>query len=177
VAIGCHCLKNSSGSVYSHHPLKMAQRPYHSRGLLLIASFKLLKGMALLAVGIGALRLLHKDVAAEIERWIEMFRVDPHNHFILLLLERLSILDPQRLKELSVGTFIYSAIFLTEGVGLALRKQWANYFTIITTSSFLPVEIYELAKRFNFVRSTALLINVAVVIYLVRELRRSRGNH
>ena len=155
----------------------MAQSPSHSRGLLLIAGFKLLKGIALLAVGIGALRLLHKDLAAEIERWIGLFRVDPHNHFIHLLLERLSILDPRRLKELSVGTFFYSAIFLTEGTGLALRKRWAEYFTIITTSSFLPLEIYELARRFNFVRSAALLINAAVVIYLVIELRRTRVNH
>ena len=149
---------------------------HHSRGLWLIAVFKLLKGVALLGVGIGALRLVHKDVAAELEHWIELFRVDPHNHYIHLLLEKLSILDARRLKELSVGTFIYSAIFLTEGVGLALHKRWAEYFTIITTSSFLPLEIHELARRFDFVRGAALLINVAVVIYLVIELRRTRGH-
>jgi uncharacterized membrane protein (DUF2068 family) len=146
----------------------------HGRGLRLIAAFKLLKGFALLAVGIGALRLLHKDVAAILEHWINIFRVDPHNQFINRLLEKLAILDDRRLKELSVGTFVYSAIFFTEGIGLALRKRWAEYFTIITTSSFLPLEIYELAKHVSPGKILALLINLAVLAYLVNELRSSR---
>jgi uncharacterized membrane protein (DUF2068 family) len=146
----------------------------HGRGLRLIAAFKLLKGFALLAVGIGALRLLHKDVAGILEHWINIFRVDPHNHFINLLLEKLSIMDDRRLKELSVGTFVYSAIFFTEGIGLALGKRWAEYFTIITTASFLPLEIYELVKHVSAGKMFALLINLAVVAYLVNEVRTSR---
>lgn len=146
----------------------------HSRGLLLIAAFKFLKGIVLVAVGIGALRLLHKDVAGVVEHWVNAFRVDPHNHYIHWLLAKLSIVDDRRLKELSVGTFIYAAIFLTEGTGLALRKRWAEYFTIITTSSFLPLEVYELVKHATFAKSIALIINIAVVAYLVWELRRSR---
>jgi uncharacterized membrane protein (DUF2068 family) len=150
----------------------MPGKTAHGRGLRVIAAFKLLKALGLIAVGVGALRLLHKDVAAIAEHWINMFRVDPHNHFIDLLLEKLAILDDRRLKELSFGTFVYAAVFLVEGVGLALRKRWAEYFTIITTSSLLPIEIYELARRVSIGRSIALLINVAVVAYLIYELRR-----
>lgn len=150
----------------------MPGKTAHGRGLRVIAAFKLLKALGLIAVGVGALRLLHKDVAAIAEHWINMFRVDPHNHFIDLLLEKLAILDDRRLKELSIGTFVYAAVFLLEGVGLALRKRWAEYFTIITTSSLLPIEIYELARRVSIGRSIALLINVAVVAYLIYELRR-----
>ncbi|PYT57067.1 MAG: DUF2127 domain-containing protein [Acidobacteria bacterium] len=150
----------------------MPGKATHGRGLRLIAAFKLLKALALIAVGVGALRLLHKDVAAVAEHWINVFRVDPHNHFIDLLLTKLSILDDRRLKELSVGTFVYAWIFLVEGVGLALGKRWAEYFTIITTSSLLPIEIYELARRVSVGRSLALLINLAIVAYLVLELRR-----
>jgi len=139
-----------------------------------IAAFKLLKGLALLALGIGALKLLHKDLAGVVEHWIDVFRVDPHNRFILGLLEKLPMVDERKLKEFSVGTFIYSAIFLTEGVGLEFRKRWAEYFTIIVTASLLPLEIYELARRVTWPRSLALLINLAVVAYLVRELRRYR---
>ena len=150
----------------------MAGKATHGRGLKLIAAFKLLKAFALIALGIGALRLLHKDVAAVAEHWINVFRADPHNHYIDLLLAKLSILDDRRLKQLSVGTFVYAAIFLVEGVGLALAKRWAEYFTIITTSSLLPIEIYELARRVSVGRILVLLINVAIVAYLVLELRR-----
>jgi len=152
----------------------MPKKSSHGRGLRLIAAFKLLKGFALLAVAIGALKLLHKDVAEIFEHWINVFRVDPHNHFINRLLEKLSNVDDRRLKELSIGTFIYSAIFFTEGIGLALKKRWAEYFTIITTSSLLPLEIFELARHVSAGRIFALLINLAVVAYLVYELRTSR---
>jgi uncharacterized membrane protein (DUF2068 family) len=153
----------------------MAEKTSHGRGLRLIAAFKLLKALALIAVGIGALKLLHKDTAAIVEHWVNVFRVDPHNHYINLLLDKLSILDDRRLKELSIGTFVYAGIFLVEGVGLALKKRWAEYFTIITTSSLLPVEIYELARRVSAGKVLALVINLAVVVYLVMELRRSRN--
>ena len=98
--------------------------------------------------------------------------MDPHNHFIDLLLTKLSKLDDRRLKELSIGTFIYAGLFLVEGAGLAMQKRWAEYFTIITTSSLLPIEIYELARHVSIGRSLALLVNLAVVAYLIFELRR-----
>ena len=150
----------------------MAKSRSHGGGLRLIAAFKLLKGLALLALGIGALKLLHKDVAAVVEHWINIFQVDPRSHYIQLLLAKLSIVDDRRLKELSVGTFIYSAIFLAEGVGLALGKRWAEYLTIVTTASLLPLEVYELVKHVGIGKGVALVINLAVVAYLILELRR-----
>ena len=152
----------------------MPGKPSHGRGLQLIAAFKILKAVALLALGIGALKLLHKDLASLIGRWARVLPVDPHNYFIRKLLEKLPLMDDRRLKQLSVGTFIYSAIFFTEGLGLAFRKRWAEYFTIITTASFLPIEIYELSRRPSIGKGFALLINLAVVAYLARELRRTR---
>jgi uncharacterized membrane protein (DUF2068 family) len=144
----------------------------HSRGLRVIAAFKLLKGLALVALGIGALRLLHQNVAAVVEHWINIFQVDPHSHYMQLLLAKLSIVDDRRLKQLSVGTFIYAAIFLTEGVGLALGKRWAEYLTIVSTASLLPLELFELARHASVGKVVALVINLVVVAYLVRELRR-----
>jgi len=124
----------------------------------------------------GAVKLLHKDVAFEIERWADIFRVDPNNLYIHHLLGRFSILDDRKLKELSVGTIFYSALLLTEGIGLLLGRRWAEYFTIIVTSSFIPLEIYELIKRVSSARLVVLLLNVAIVAYLVMELYRNRTN-
>ena len=67
----------------------MANSSSHGRGLWLIAAFKLLKGLALLALGIGALKLLHKDVAAEGEGWINYLRVDPDNRYVQKLLAKI----------------------------------------------------------------------------------------
>src|SRR5438876_11502672 len=93
----------------------MPEGKLHGQGLRIIAAFKLLKACSLIALGVGALKLLHRDVAAVVEHWINMFQVDPRNHFINLLLTKLSNFDDRRLKALSVGTFIYAGIFLLEG--------------------------------------------------------------
>jgi uncharacterized membrane protein (DUF2068 family) len=154
----------------------MADKTKGSRGLWLIAAFKLVKGLGLLILAIGALKLLHKDVAAEVERWINLLRFDPHNHYVERLLAKLGMIDERRLEELSIGTFFYSALFLTEGVGLALRKRWAEYLTIVSTASLLPLEIYEIARRVTTGRIVLLLINIAVVVYLVLEVRRTRNS-
>ena len=155
----------------------MAGKIKGSRGLLLIAAFKLIKGLALLALAIGALKMLHKDVAAEIAQWIDALRVDPHNHFIQMLLEKLGMVDDRKLKALSIGTFFYSALFLTEGVGLALRKRWAEYLTIVSTGSLLPLEVYEIVKHSSAAKIVVLLANIAIVVYLVLEVRRTRNLH
>jgi uncharacterized membrane protein (DUF2068 family) len=152
----------------------MSECDHPSRGLLVIAAFKLLKGLALLAVGIGAHTLIDKDLAAVVEHWVNVFRVDPNNHYLQALLERFTDLSPQRLRAVSFGTFFYSALLLTEGVGLALGQRWAEYFTIIATSSFIPLEIYEIFHHPNIMKVVVLLINAAVVGYLVLELRRCR---
>ncbi len=51
-----------------------------------------------------------------------------------------------------MGTFLYAGLFLIEGTGLLLRKHWAEYFTIITTGLFIPLEVYELARHFTVVK-------------------------
>ena len=149
-------------------------RAHSQRGLALIGAFKLLKSATLIAVGIGALKLLHKDIAAEASNWIDSLDLDPNNPYIVRLLEKLSNLDPRKLKALGVGTFVYAGIYLTEGVGLLLRKRWAEYVTIISTAGFIPLEAYEIAKTTNFLRIAVLLINIAIVVYLFWDLRRAR---
>jgi uncharacterized membrane protein (DUF2068 family) len=57
-----------------------------------------------------------------------------------------------------------------------LGKRWAEYFTIIATSSFLPLEVHELSRRVSSPRLVVFLLNVAVVVYVVIELRRNRKN-
>jgi uncharacterized membrane protein (DUF2068 family) len=148
--------------------------PTGTATLLLIALFKLFKGILLVAVGIGALRLLHHDVAETIARWVDILRVDPDNRFIHRLLSHVLAVSPKQLKEASVGTFIYAGLLLTEGTGLLLRKRWAEYFTIISTAGLIPLEVYEIDRHVTAVKIVVLLINVAIVLYLVARIRRTR---
>jgi uncharacterized membrane protein (DUF2068 family) len=154
--------------------MSKGKRPGHT-GVLLIGLFKLLKGLMLVAVGVGALKLLHRDVATVVEHWVEVLRVDPDNRFIHRVLLKVFAVSPRQLKELSIGTFFYAALLLTEGIGLLMRKHWAEYFTVITTAALIPLELYELAEKFTITRIAVTVINVAIVWYLVRELRRGKS--
>ena len=146
-----------------------------STGLLLIALFKLLKGVLLVAVGIGAVKLLHKDVAEVVSHWVDLLRVDPDNRFIHTTMTRVFSVTPKQLKALSLGTFFYAALLLTEGIGLLMRKHWAEYFTVITTAALIPLEIYELASHFSWAKIVVLLVNLAIVVYLIARLRNRRA--
>jgi uncharacterized membrane protein (DUF2068 family) len=139
--------------------------------LRLIALFKLLKGLLLVAAGFGALRLLHADVSALVTSWADRLNIDPQNRYIAAALSRLLSADTRTLVSIGAGSFIYAALLLTEATGLWLRRRWAEYFTIIVTGSFIPLEIYEVAKRFTVTRLAVIALNVAIVGYLVRRLR------
>jgi len=143
--------------------------------LILIGLFKLVKALLLIAVGIGSIKFLHKDLGSTVMHWIQVLRVDPDNRFIHGTLVRIFRVTPKQLKELSVGTFLYAGVFLTEGMGLLLRKHWAEYFTIISTGLFIPLEIYELARHFTIPKLVVTIVNVLIVWYLVARVRsRSR---
>jgi uncharacterized membrane protein (DUF2068 family) len=139
--------------------------------LILIGSLKLLKALALVAVGIGAIRLLHKDLETTAMHWIQVLRVDPENHYVHSLLIKIFRVTPKQLKELSIGTFFYAALFATEGVGLLMRKRWAEYFTIVTTSLFIPLEAFEMARHFTAGKLVVTTVNVLIVAYLVARVR------
>ena len=136
----------------------------------LIAVFKLFKAALLIALGVGAFKLLHKDVAAVLEHWIGVFRLDPTNRFIDAALVKASNLHPDLIKKLGLGSFIYAGLFLI--VGLWLLKLWAEWLTVIITSSLVPVEIYEIHRHPTPAKFVAFAINVAIVVYLVCHVRR-----
>jgi len=150
---------------------KQSSKEPFSFVLFLIGVFKLFKALLLIVAGIGAIRLLHKDLASTAMHWVQVLRVDPENRYIHGVLVRIFRVTPKQLRELSVGTFIYAGLFLTEGFGLLLRKHWAEYFTIITTGLFIPLEIYELARHFTVTKLVVTVINVLIVWYLVVRVR------
>jgi len=154
--------------------VKKSRKQESATVLVLIALFKLIKALALIAVGVGALKYLHKDLAASVLHWVNVLRVDPDNRFIQPILAKAFSVTPRQLRELSAGTFFYAALLLIEGIGLLLRKHWAEYFTIITTGALLPLEIYELVKHVTMAKAIVLVINAAIVWYLVVRVRSRR---
>ena len=144
----------------------------HKRGLLLIGLFKLTKALLSVALGVGALKLLHHDLGSVILRIADALRLDPESHLIGILMIKADVINPRDLRHFSMITFAYAVVCLVEGTGLVLEKRWAEYFTVTLTALALPLECFELIKEFTPVRITLLLVNLAVLAYLVWLLRR-----
>lgn len=146
--------------------------PEHRRGLLVIGIFKLAKAALSIALGVGALKLLHHDVTRVILHIADALRIDPESHLVGLLMIKADLINPRDLRHFSMITFAYAVVCLVEGTGLMLEKRWAEYFTVTLTSLALPLECYELYKEFTPLRVALLLVNLLVVAYLVWLLRR-----
>jgi hypothetical protein len=71
---------------------------------------------------------------------------------------------------------LYALVFLVEGIGLVLVKRWAEWLTVIVTTSFIPLEIWKLVRHTTAPAIAALVLNIAIVIYLAVRLAVDRDN-
>jgi uncharacterized membrane protein (DUF2068 family) len=145
------------------------------RMLRLIALFKFSKAALLVAVGLGALRLLDPEVAGRAQRWVAAVAANSDRRIVQQLIAVVSGLNPRSLEVIGLGAFAYATLFVTEGVGLWRGRRWAEYLTVIATMSLLPLELYEIIRRVSPPRVMALLVNLAVAGYLIWRLRRPRA--
>jgi len=145
-------------------------RPHHNRWLILIAAFKLSQALLFITVGVGALRLLHKDLGDMLLRLVHHLHFNPESRFVDFILDRAAIVNDRLLRRFSVGLFAYAAVGITEGIGLYLEKAWGEYLTLLITVSFLPWEIFEVIRKATVMRSGLLVVNILVFLYLLKVL-------
>jgi uncharacterized membrane protein (DUF2068 family) len=145
--------------------------PWEDFVLRLIASWKLLNAVFFTAVGLGLLRLRGHNVVDFLNAYIIIpYHLNPENRVIYWLLDRADVLTSHRLLLLGYAAFFYAALFATEGIGLLLRKHWAEYLVVIVTGSLLPLEIWELYHKLAWWKFAAVVGNLLIVVYLVHRL-------
>lgn len=157
--------------------LTRGARSAHERWIVAIGILKLFKAALFILLGIGAIRLLHADIVSMVEHFILALRFDPESHFVNLVIEKAALIDHHRLRLISYAIFAYAGLDIIEGVGLVMRKLWAEFVTLILTASFLPWEFYELARHTNWIKIVLTVLNVAVVLYLLFYVRMRMRQH
>ena len=87
--------------------------------------------------------------------------------------------SPRHLVELGLAITGYAVLEAAEMVGLWLAKRWAEYLTFVATTLLVPFEVYELTIGVSAFKVITLIINVAIVIYLLfaKRLFGVRGGH
>ena len=127
------------------------------------------KAIVLIALGIG---LLVAGQEGWITQWAataqQQLNLDSDETIIEQLFFRLLVMigNFHHGTLLAIAAFAYAALEGTEGVGLAMRRRWAEYLTVIATGLLIPFEAYEVVHKVTLFRVGALLLNLAVVGYL-----------
>jgi uncharacterized membrane protein (DUF2068 family) len=146
-------------------------------GLRLIGLLKICKAVLLLATTYGLYRLLNPDLVEQLRDWIYTLTDTFERRMLERALDWLDSLGSARLGGILLVTTLYTGVLLTEGIGLWLRKTWAEWVTVIATGSLIPFELYHLFFGHHH-RTWAVLgatmLNIVIVIYLVHLLRKGR---
>jgi uncharacterized membrane protein (DUF2068 family) len=142
--------------------------PHHDRFLLLIAVYKFLHAALFFAIGIGVHRLLHRNIADQIELLARHLRFNPESRLVIFVLQKASFLNGPMLRRISLAAYGYATLTLIEGIGLYFEKAWGEFLTLAITASFLPWEVLEIIRRLTWIRVGLLTINIFVFAYLLR---------
>ncbi len=146
------------------------------RGLFLVGLFKLSKAIFFTSIGAGALHLVHRNLGALVVHLIDSLPIDPEGRVVSMIMDKADLIDAHDLRRIGAGAFIYAILCLIEGTGLVLRKTWAEYFTVILTALGLPVETFEILRRFTWFKVSALAMNLLILLYLLWVLKKRGKN-
>ena len=149
----------------------MTARAHHT-GLAVIAVFKLVKGLLLLLLGLGLLKLVHAEIATLFSLLIEALHLNADSRLIHALVLKVDALQPHSVLLAGLVSLGYAGMLLVEGVGLWLEFTWAAYLTVVSTSLLLPFELYEVFEQVSMLRVGVLLLNLVIVLYLISQLKR-----
>jgi uncharacterized membrane protein (DUF2068 family) len=140
---------------------------HHNRVLVLIAFYKFLHALFFIAIGVGAHRLLHKDLADEVDLFARHLRFNPESRLVSFVLEKASLVNDPLLRRIGFFAFCYAAVTLVEGIGLYLEKTWGEFLTLAITASFLPWELFEIYRHVTWIHLGLFAINILVFLYLL----------
>jgi uncharacterized membrane protein (DUF2068 family) len=143
-------------------------------GLRIIALFKFMKALLLILTSYGLHKLLDPSLLEKIRLWSATLTDKVDQRLILRALSWVEGLGADKLQLALAITAASTAVVLTEGIGLWLRKPWAAWVTVIATTSLIPFELWELFQRppgHRWTVAVTLAVNVLIAAYLAYLLR------
>ena len=158
-----------------------AAKPRRFDGLRLIALLKFGKALLLIATSYGVHRLLDAALVERLYNWSADLSDDRFERKLLMrALTWVEGLGAKKIQIFLAVTIAYTAVVLAEGIGLWLRRAWAEWLTVIATSSLIPFELWELITRppgRRLAIAVTLMLNLVIVWYLARLLRATTAQH
>ena len=154
----------------------MVEAPYNPDpkahpGLHVIALFEGLKGVLALAAATGLALLGPQPLRRWVEAMIARFHLDTEHGTLPSLL---NAINPEAVHLAVLVVVLYAVMRLAEAWGLWHARAWASWLGCIGSALYLPLDLYALYRHPGWHTWAVLLINLAVVYILGRDLRRRR---
>lgn len=155
---------------------ELSRRIELTLGIKLIILDRAVKAVALVVGGIALLIADRLGWLVNIADRIQAeLNVAPGQHLWLRLTEfavqHFTALGAGARTALALAAILYGLLEGFEGLGLLLRRRWAEYLVLLATGAFIPLEIGELIRSLTLFKALAFLVNVAIVVYLVWRKR------
>ena len=140
-----------------------------------IAAERIVRAVLLMAAGVVLITHVHHDWAATVRHVARSFGLDPARSGVQRVAEKAGALRPTKLAAYGTIGFAYGGLEAVEGYGLWRRRTWAERLTVVATGILVIPEVWELSKRPSALKAVGLVVNLAIVAYLVVRLRRRAG--
>lgn len=148
--------------------------------LRLLAVERWVRGGIIVLLGVAVLRLSSTQVSLKelfnrdldaLRPFFDQIHFNVSDSATIRAIENVLTARHSTLDIVAAFLFFYGGLQLVEGTGLWLLKRWGEYFAVVATSLFLPLEIYELTERITWIRVAALAVNLTAVVYLLVSKR------
>jgi uncharacterized membrane protein (DUF2068 family) len=147
---------------------RAAEQHRRRAALRAVASLELAKGLIVLLLGFGAVSLVHKDAWDVAEAVLRFLHVNPdHHRSAQVFLNLADNVTDKKLWLVAAGAAAYSIVRFIEAYGLWRARTWAEWFALISGALYVPFEAYELVRRTTPIHVAVLLINLAIVFYML----------
>jgi uncharacterized membrane protein (DUF2068 family) len=139
-----------------------------------------IRGTIVLLLGIAVLRVESSQVSLKdlvnqdlrlLKPFFDQIKFNVADSGLVRAIENALNASPTTLNLVAAFLIFYGVLQLVEGLGLWLLKRWGEYFAVVATSLFIPLEVYELTEKVTWLRVVALIVNVAAVVYLLVSKR------
>jgi len=145
--------------------------------LRFIAIFEGLKGVAAIASAFGLLSLVHHDIRHLASQMIGHFGLDPHQRYPQLLIQLADFVATTPSSSILLIAFLYAAVRICEATGIWLDKAWGEWLAALSGTIYIPLELLHLYKDPTLIALTVFAFNIAVVVFMARQLiARHRNN-
>lgn len=146
-----------------------------AQGIRTVALLEAAKGAVVLLSGFGLFALLHRNVQQLAEELVRHTHLNPASHTPRIFIEYAGHLDDARLLQLALAALAYAGVRLVEAYGLWRGRTWGEGLAAASGAIYLPFELRELFTKPGLLTLCLLLLNLAVVLFMVDSLRRRRA--